>query len=149
MGILSRGLRFFRDPEHRAISFQDAFSQGLPFGRTATASGRSVTIDSAEQLSAVHACTSFISDAIAQLPVGVFTEDASGDKIKVPTPGWITTPNPEQTTFEFFEAQALSLLYRGNFYASVIADAMGNVLEVWPLDPDSVTPERGPNRETR
>ena len=106
-----------------------------------TASGTTVTPNSAMRVAAVYACVRIISGAVATLPLHIkrrvderTRQDASD------TPIWTVLrrrPNRWQTPSQFRRMLQAHLLLRGNAYAMIVR-SRGNVQELIPLHPDRV-----------
>lgn len=106
-----------------------------------TASGATVTPNSAMRVAAVYACVRIISGAVATLPLHIkrrvderTREDASD------TPIWTVLrrkPNRWQTPSQFRRMLQAHLLLRGNAYAMIVR-SRGLVQELIPLHPDRV-----------
>ena len=106
-----------------------------------TASGSTVTPNSAMRVAAVYACVRIISGAVATLPLHIkrrvderTRQDASD------TPIWTVLrrrPNRWQTPSQFRRMLQAHLLLRGNAYAMIVR-SRGQVQELIPLHPDRV-----------
>jgi HK97 family phage portal protein len=110
--------------------------------------GVKVNRNSALGLSTVWACVSLIADSIATLPVEAYTMDEMGVRKSVkPQPRWIERPNPEQTKVDFIFSVIASLLLDGIAPLYTVRDTKGDVVEVWPLDPQwtQLRREKQPN----
>jgi HK97 family phage portal protein len=105
-----------------------------------------VTPDTALTFSAFWACVRVISQTIAALPWGVYMRNAGGREQQDSQIAWLlnSRPNPEMTAFSFREALIAHALAWGNGYAEIVEDMAGRVVELWPLLPDRVLPERNP-----
>ena len=111
-----------------------------------TASGATVTPNSAMRVAAVYACVRIISGAVATLPLHIkrrvderTREDASD------TPIWTVLrrkPNRWQTPSQFRRMLQAHLLLRGNAYAMIVR-SREQVLELIPLHPDRVEVRQG------
>lgn len=114
------------------------------FGYTPTASGASVTPDTALAVSAVFSCVRVLAETVAALPFPVYRRLADGGKEKDPKHplhGLLNErPNGWQTAFDFRELMVVHLAMRGNFYAYKIVNGAGAVAELLPLHPDRVRP---------
>jgi HK97 family phage portal protein len=91
------------------------------------------------------------SETMGSVPWGVLEHlGDNGRKVRDDHPvNWLLhdEPNPEQTPMEFFEQQqASSLLWPGS-YAQIVYNGAGKPIELWPLNPDRVTPFRDPKDE--
>lgn len=84
---------------------------------------RSVTPDTAMQLSAVFACVRLLAETIAGLPLNFYEQQAGGALAKVnfhPLHNLLTSkPNRYQTHIEFFETLVYQLALHGNSYHRV------------------------------
>jgi HK97 family phage portal protein len=97
--------------------------------------------DGALQLSAVWACVQIIANTIASLPLVVY-ENKNGQREQArDTLLWDVLhnkPNRRMTPVQFWVAMLLNLLLRGNAYARIDRNAMGEVISLWPLAADQV-----------
>lgn len=106
-----------------------------------TKAGVQVGPESAMAISAVYACVRVISETIASLPLKVYERSADGGKKPVgqhPVADLIRSPNPYQTTFEYFETLTALMNLRGNNYSGKNKTKDGIVTELLPLDPTAV-----------
>jgi HK97 family phage portal protein len=106
----------------------------------------SVTPSSAQSVSAVYACVSAISETVASLPLIVYRK-AGEDRVRATDHPLYRVlhdqANPEQTALEFRELMQANVLLCGNAYARIVRGTDGQVRELWPLHPDSVSVKRG------
>ena len=118
------------------------------FGGTSTASGATVTPDSALAVATVYACVRFISESVAMLPLNVNKRlDPRGKERDPKHPLYRILkhrPNRWQSPFEFKRMLTGHAVLRGNGYAEIIGTDTRAVAELWPLHPDLVTPYRDP-----
>ena len=130
-------------PESRALSPQDVWGTGgIWNASTSTYGDHNVTTVSAQRASAVFRCVDLICTSHGQLPVQI-TEDDAGERRPIAVqPRWLIEPNPESTWQGFVEQLDTSLLLAGNAYIQVILDRRHQVVELWPLHPERVTPRR-------
>lgn len=141
-----------RDPEERAINFDNAYWASWRAGEepgltSMTPAGVNVNRASALGLSAFWACVSLISDSIATLPADTIREDDDGIASPFrPRPVWLDVPNPEQTKVDFVFNQIASLLIHGTTFVYTVRDqrraTFGDVLEAWVIDPEMVQVRR-------
>lgn len=116
------------------------------YGGRAVASGARVNEDTALSATAIWAGVRVISETLAMLPFKLM--ERIDERHKQPARALTlyrllhSSPNPEQTSFEFREMQQGFLLTWGNCYAQKIYNGRGEVTELWPLVPWRVTPER-------
>lgn len=112
----------------------------------ASNSGVRVTHQTALQASVALACARVIAQGIAQVPLKLFSAREDGgadiqtqhDLYKV----LHDSPNEWQTSFEWREMTALHLVFAGNAYSQVTRNQQGGVVELLPLYPSDVKPER-------
>lgn len=105
-----------------------------------------VTEETAIQLSAVYACVSVISKALAASVWAVFEEGADGAREMRRDSRLFNllnvAPNPEMTAFEFRESLLIAALMWHGGYAEIERDNVGRAINLWPLHPDRVTADR-------
>ena len=123
---------------------QNQFVEPLIPGRPAYVSpaGVEVTPDSAVRMSTVYACVRLLGDTISSLPLGAYVRRGRN---RIPyaavygsQPEWVTKPNPETTRLEFFEQVIASLNLHGNAYILTVRDDMGDVIELYCINPERV-----------
>jgi len=108
-----------------------------------TGMGQPVTPLRAMQLTTVFTCVRVLSESMGMLPcrlykkVGRNKEIADNHRLHDLL---YVAPNDYMTAQEFWELLMVCLCLRGNFYAYKVY-ALGNVVELLPLDPSSVTPK--------
>ncbi len=139
-----------RTPEPRA-SFQDKgggivistpqeLEQALRSGAV-TASGATVTPDSAMRVAAVYRCVSIIAGAVATLPIDIIrkvddrTRRSASDNPVAAI--FSRKPNGWQKPAVFRRMMQAHLLLRGNAYAMIVR-SRGMVQQLIPLNPDRV-----------
>lgn len=128
--------------EARAID-PAAFIRGDDFiGGRATAAGITITEDKALSLTAVWACVSLISDALAILPLDAYRRNGRIRTEVSPQPQWLAQPNKETNRYEFVQRVTSSALLAGNSYNFINRSATGQVLELWPIHPSEVRVDR-------
>ncbi|EOV2223333.1 phage portal protein [Pseudomonas aeruginosa] len=133
-------MRFLRRLfEKRADTFDrywDKFS-GAP-----AVAGVSVTVDTAESISAVYAAVAAISESVAGLPLDVYRRTDTGREKARNHPLYALlhdAPNERQTALEFREQMQRHVLLRGNAYAEIVWSRSGRVEALKPIHPDSVS----------
>lgn len=120
-------------------------------GATATtATGRAITPAVALNSVAVFACVSILTDSISSLPLFTYRRLAGGGKERATEhplyPILHDAPNGEMTSMEWRETMVGHLALWGNAYAEIELDNYtGDVVALWPLRPDSMTPTRADN----
>lgn len=144
MGILTQAL----GPIFRRSSLKypsKKLIEALKGYGSATASGVSVTPDSALMYSAVWACVRILAESVASLPL-VLYERAGQGKVRAgghPLYGILhDVANPEMTSFELRETLMGHLATWGNGYAEIEWSVGGWPLALWPLRPDKMVVER-------
>ena len=120
-------------------------------GGAATASGQRVNPDNALTVGAVFACVRVISEAVASLPVILYEKQERGRRRAEGHPVFALLhdqPNPDMTATTFFETCQSHIETWGNAYAQIVrAAGSKRPLELWPLSPNRVRPERLVNGE--
>jgi HK97 family phage portal protein len=114
-------------------------------GVWSTATGLSVSPETALQATAVLACVRVLSETIASLPLVLYQRLEKGKKRAVDHylyPILHDQANSEMTSFEFREVSMLHLTTWGNSYANIELDGAGQVTALWPLRPDRMTVSR-------
>ena len=140
MGILS-GLFHSRDKPTNATS-----GSSYRFFLGGSTSGKTVTERSAMQMTAVYSCVRILAEAIAGLPLHLYTYKEDGGKEKaIGHPLYMLLhdePNPEMSSFVFRETLMTHLLLWGNAYAQIIRNGKGEVVALYPLMPNRMTVDR-------
>lgn len=139
MGLWDRLMGFVRPTNYVAGE------QYKPFFGMSNA-GKYVTPRSSMQIAAVQSCVRLISGHIAAMPLNVYEYAESGTKRKAFEHPLNTllhdAPNAEMSSFNFRESLMCHLLVWGNAYAQVIRNYRGEVVSLYPLQPDRVRPDR-------
>lgn len=107
-------------------------------------SGMNVTADTAMNLSAVFACVRRSTETLSTLPVHVFRKTKSSrEEIDHPVSELLSRkPNPEMPANVFREVLQGHIELRGVAYAEIVRNGSGIPVELWPIHPDHMTPER-------
>lgn len=108
--------------KERRIRLQDGQLWSSLFGRESS-SGKTVTIDSALQLSTVWACVKVNAQAVASLGLHCFEKQRDGGRERVDNAladVLADSPNQDQTPLEFWEGVVAWLLVSGNAYAEKV-----------------------------
>lgn len=94
-------------------------------------------------ISTVYRCVEVISDSVAQLPLEPYKIDSSGYKLKFtnhPTYRLLNAePNSRMTRFTFIKTLIVSTLLKGNGYAYIERDNLGNATALHYIPSDLVT----------
>jgi len=129
-------------------SANNQYIEPLIPGRPAFSSIAGVVVDSesAIRMSTVYSCVRLLADATSSLPVGAYVRRGRNrlpySVIYGDQPNWIARPNPETTRLEFYEQIVTSLKLEGNAYILTVRDDMGDVQELYVIDPRNVRIER-------
>ena len=118
-------------------------------------SGLPVSPATAMNLSFVFQCVQVLRQSVAQmslLTLERLTGPEGGKKRAMDHPlFWLLFMAPDTVTptsiFQVKQMIMTSMLLRGNFYAAIIRNARGDVIQLWPLNNDRVEPFR--NKDTR
>lgn len=102
---------------------------------------KTVTFDTAMQVSAFWACARILSETVACLPLSMHRRTADGKSIPE-TQHWLirlltSKPNRYQTRIEFFETLVLNLSTQGNFYG-LLTRSGGMIISILPLPANRV-----------
>jgi len=109
--------------------------------------GMSVNDETAFNYSAFFACMRIISETIAYLPWHVIV---GGTKKQIARDNKLDDvlyrrPNAEMNGFTFKEVTIQHLLGWGNSYAEIERNRLGDIVNLWPIDPACVSIERDSN----
>jgi HK97 family phage portal protein len=101
----------------------------------------SVGVDGALQISTVWACIDRRATTVASLPFFAY-EVKGGEKVLARNSGLYAllhdSPNSRMTPFEFWRAMMMNHDLRGNAYARIERNAIGEALAMWPMPADQV-----------
>lgn len=133
---------FGRKSGTQIIDTSEKLAQALGAGYE-TNSGQQVTTSSAMQQLVVFNCVRVLAESVGMLPCSLFKQ-AGKQRVAATSnrlyPLLTVAPNGYMTAQEFWELLVACLCLRGNFYAYKVK-ALGNVVELLPINPDSVTPK--------
>lgn len=104
--------------------------------------GKTVTTQRAMQMTAVFGCVRVLAESVGMLPCALLERTGKGKALAVNEKLnhlLSVAPNDYMTPQEFWELVVTSLCLRGNFYAYKVK-TLGEVVELLPLDPGSVSP---------
>ena len=124
--------------------------QTFVFGRSNA--GEQVDEKAAMQIPTVYACVRLLAESIAALPLHLYrVTDNNGNKEKARDHPLYKIlyrqPNPEMTSFVFWETLMTHLLLWGNAYAQIVRDGKNTVLGLYPLLPENVEVDRDESGE--
>lgn len=112
-----------------------------------------VTIERARQVPVVSSCVSVLAGSVAGLAHGVFLRKAENEVERLadhPIHRLMENPNPRQTGFEFIFSIVDDLATAGDFFAELIFDDAGQLVEMWRIEhPERVIVEELPDRTKR
>lgn len=139
-------LRQLLVPETREHPGNAAALLGVWDAGWGTATGRTVTPETALTYSAVWAAVRVLSESVAQLPLILYERLEPRGKRRARGHGLFDllhdAPNSEMTAYEFREALMGHLCTWGNAYAEIEVDRRGEVIGLWPLRPDRMAVKR-------
>src|SRR3990167_1687022 len=123
------------------------------FDGPASATGMSVTPDTALKVSTIWACVGLLADCVAMLPAIVYQRLANVGRERAESHPLYTLlhdqPNSQQTAFEFKSMMQGHVLLRGNSYARILPGPRGPADQLIPLHPDKVRLEELPDGRLR
>jgi len=132
----------------RRLRLSDGASWSQFFGRESTA-GKSVTMESALQLSTAWACVKLLAQALSCMPISVYEKkgDDSREKVDDAIADVISdSPNEDQTSLEYWETVVAWLLTHGNSYSERVYSGR-NLSSLQPIASTHCTPFRRPSGE--
>lgn len=105
-------------------------------------SGVVINSESAIRISTVYSCIRLLADTVSSLPVSAYVRRG---RARLPyaavygeQPNWVSRPNAETTRLEFYEQIVTSFKLEGNAYILTVRDDMGDVQELYVLNPRNV-----------
>ncbi len=103
----------------------------------------------AMQIVTVYACVRLLSNTIAGLPLHLYRYTGDGEDKELATDHPLykilyRQPNPEMSSFSFWEALMCHLLLWGNAYAQIVRDGKNEILGLYPLLPENMEIDRDP-----
>lgn len=134
-----------RDAPKVEDSVRDS-GQTFVFGKAD--SGETVNEKSTMQIATVYACVRLLAESVAGLPLHLYRYSDSGGRDKERAADHplykllYRQPNPEMTSFSFFETLMTHLLLYGNAYAQIIRDGRNGIISLYPLLPENVEVDR-------
>lgn len=142
-------MKFLGYELRRAGAEQKSSSRALLdeiFGGKPTKSGAKVSWKTALEITTMLACARVIAEGLAQVPFRVYRDKPGGGKdiaVDHPVHKLISRrPNDWMTSFEFRELMGLHLVLCGAFFAFKVKGPRGQLLELLPYTPGSVTVRR-------
>ena len=145
-------MAFWRKEKRDAVQSMSAadFYAGLGMQWTESASDIPVTTDNALGVPAVWAAVNFLSGTMAGLPIGLFRRDGDNREKVSDDPLYRIlhdVPNEEMSSFEWRKYTFEQVLTGGRGLTFIERNAVGKVMNLWPLDPAKVTVKRENGRK--
>ncbi len=142
MGMIAKLRGLFGTKSAGVIDTSAALAAALGVGYE-TVTGQQVTTTRAMQMTTVFGCVRVLAESVGMLPcrlvkqTGRSIETAASHRLNYLLS---VAPNGYMTSQEFWELLVACLCLRGNFYAYKVY-ALGQVVELLPIDPGAVTPK--------
>ena len=142
MGMIAKMRSLLRKSDPVLIDTPEKLAQVLGAGYESY-SGQRVTTASAMQQLTVFNCVRVLAESVGMLPCRLFQQIGS---TRLPATAHrlynllAVAPNGYMTAQEMWELLVACLCLRGNFYAYKVV-ALGNVVELLPINPDMVKPK--------
>ena len=114
-------------------------------GANPTATGRSVSPESAMNYTAAHAAIKILTESVACLPAHVYQKNGKARRVATEHPVdrlLHERPNEAQTPYKFFETLMAHLVGWGNAYVYIEWSRGGKPLNLLLLHPKNTTPRR-------
>ncbi len=111
--------------KERRLTLQDGKAWAAAFG-TGNHAGKSVTMQTAMQLSTVWACVRLTAQAVSCLPLSMYEKRGENDRVKIEIDDDVAevicdSPNEDQTPLEFWETKVAWLMTQGNAYSEKVS----------------------------
>lgn len=123
------------------------------WGEGPTFANKRVTAASTLQLSTAYSCVRLNARTIGSLPLKLYERTSGLERREAEDhplyPVLSIRPNSDQGAMEFWEGQVAALNLRGNAYARIGRRGDGQVVALWPLNPDRVNVYRNRENERR
>jgi HK97 family phage portal protein len=140
-------MSFFVPKGRRNQAFNEPFWQDW-IGALESVTGKAVNWRTALQVATVFACCRVIGNGMAQVPFKLMQKNGRKRTPATWHPLYkllSLKPNDWQTSFEFRQMLAWHIELCGNAYVFVNRNSAGKILELIPLPPGQVTPQRDSN----
>jgi HK97 family phage portal protein len=140
-------MSFFVQKGRRNQAFTEPFWQEW-IGALESATGKAVNWRTALQVATVFACCRVIGNGMAQVPFKLMQKSGRTRTAATSHPLFrllSLKPNGWQTSFEFRQMLAWHIELCGNAYVFINRSVTGKILELIPLPPGHVTPQRDEN----
>jgi HK97 family phage portal protein len=113
-----------------------------------TDAGELINDQTALKISTVYACVRVLSESVASLPIRLLRVTPQDRVQELQDPLYhllAVQPNPEMTSFIFFETVAFHLSLTGNSFSEIERSTDGAPVALWPLNPRLTRAIRLPN----
>lgn len=140
-------MAFFVPAGRRNQAFDEPFWRDW-IGTLQSATGKTVNWRTALQVATVFACCRVIGNGYAQVPFKLMQKTGRRRLPATKHPLYrllSLQPNDWQTSFEFRQMLAWHIELCGNAYVFISRNSSGKILELIPLPPGHVTPQRDDN----
>ena len=117
----------------------------LLFGGNDSDAGEVVTEQTALSVSDCYSAIRVLADSISSLPLPLYRRTSQGRIRAIDHPlHYLLTvaPNDEMQAATFFHVLVTAMALCGNAYAEIERNGAGDVVGLWPLNPNSVAPVR-------
>jgi len=140
MGVLLDALKALRFVSLQGQPLTGSAVAAWLDGGSASATGVSVSPDSALGVTAVWDCVDLISSDVARTPLHLYRRMGDDREAVSALPGTLQylleeRPNPYMTAFDFRKALEAHKLLRGNAFAEIERDGNGAIVALWVLNP--------------
>lgn len=113
-----------------------------------TAAGEEISHHTAMAIVTVYACVKVIAEAVASLPLKLYSKTPTGRLEATDNPLYdllTVAPNAEMSAYTFWETLVGCLALTGNCYAEIIRNNGGQIDSLYPLQPLKTEPYRRPD----
>ena len=103
--------------------------------------GVKVNLETSLKVIAVYSCVKLLSETMASLPLVMYKKVERGKKKADNHPLYSILhdiPNPEQTSFEFWQMMMVNMLLTKGGFAEIVRDGGGFITELWPIPSNRV-----------
>jgi HK97 family phage portal protein len=139
--------------DNPSVSLSSVDGWGWMFdGGRSTDSGELINDQTALKISTVYTCVRVLSESVASLPVRLLRITPQGRVQEVDDPLYhllSVAPNPETTSFVYWETVAFHLSLTGNSYSEIERSTDGTPIALWPLNPRLTRAMRMPNGDLK
>ena len=129
-------------PKKQALS---NWGQWIDIFSPTSSAGVAITNHTALNISTVFACIRNISEDVAKVPLKIYKKGPDSKEVQDEHPLHKILnyqPNPEMTSMDFRQTMTAHCLGWGNAYAEIQRNIIGDVVGLFPILPQKVTPRR-------